>query len=344
LDYLLHDYNNRGAELFNSFDALWTIFIAAAADQNTGQKYCIIDALDECDLESQEILLQQFHETFLSQDAPSNIRILVTSRPYSKIREYLEEFTNKNLASFSQAKQDVDRCIKERVADLAKKKKYTDKVKQQVSDILREKAEGTFLWVGLACEELKDVPSKNAIQVLQTMPKGLYSLYERLLDTALEQDMTEADIVRHILSLVAVSVRPLSVLELCEACQLYQDEEDIDTRIRFTRDQVASCRLIIIIEGGKVLLLHQSVKDYLVRADPSSFINELEAHANIAYRCVNILIEQLYSKEQSHVHFLSYATEEWVNHARMAQSRFEVRDSEAEFFRVNSPSREYWIE
>lgn len=343
LDYLLPEYNERGAELFTSFDALWAIFIAAAADQNTGQKYCIIDALDECDPESQKVLLRQFQETFQSQEAPSNIRFLVTSRPYPEIREYLEEFSNKDLASFPQAKQDIDRCIKERVAGLAKKKKYTDKVKNQVSDILREKAEGTFLWVGLACEELGDVPSKNAIQLLQKMPKGLHSLYKRLLDTTLEQEESGADIVQRVLSLVAVCTRPLSVLELSEACQIYQEEVDINTRIQFTRDQIASCRLLIILQDEKVLLLHQSVKDYLVGADSNHFISEPDAHANVANRCVNLLIEQFHSQEQPNMHFLSYATDDWVNHARMAQSRFEVRESEAEFFRVNSPSREHWI-
>ncbi|KAH6867502.1 hypothetical protein B0T10DRAFT_467824 [Thelonectria olida] len=56
----------------------------------------------------------------------------------------------------------------------------------QVSNILREKAKGTLLWVGLACNELEDIPSINAVRVLQDMPKGLHSLYKRLLDTALK--------------------------------------------------------------------------------------------------------------------------------------------------------------
>ncbi|PTB54390.1 hypothetical protein M431DRAFT_17702 [Trichoderma harzianum CBS 226.95] len=130
LDYILPKYNERGKGLFQSFDALWAIFMAIAIDQKTGQKYCVIDALDECDRESQKILLQQFQETFHRQDAPSNVRILVTSRPYSEICEYLDEFTNKDLASFPQAKKDIDQCIEERVADLVKKKHYTVKVKE----------------------------------------------------------------------------------------------------------------------------------------------------------------------------------------------------------------------
>ncbi|KAF3076247.1 hypothetical protein CFAM422_001038 [Trichoderma lentiforme] len=341
LDYILPKYKERGEDLFQSFDALWAIFMAIATDQKTGQKYCVIDALDECDRESQEILLQQFQETFHSQDAPSNVRILVTSRPYSEICEYLDEFTNKDLASFPQAKKDIDQCIEERVADLVKKKHYTVKVKEQVSNILRDKAESTFLWVGLACEELKEIPSKDAVKVLQNMPKGLHSLYKTLLDTA--QEKSESNILRHILSLVAVCMRPLSVLELSEACQLYEEEADIETRVQFTRDQIASCRLMIVVQDDKVLLLHQSVKDYLVGSSSGYFIDELEAHANIVYRCVGLLMKELHGREQSRMQFISYAIERWPDHARMAQSKFEVRNSEAEFFQVNSPSREHWL-
>ncbi|KAH6970504.1 hypothetical protein BKA56DRAFT_678495 [Ilyonectria sp. MPI-CAGE-AT-0026] len=342
LDYLLPKYNERGAELFKSFDALWTIFMDAAADQNTGRKYCVIDALDECDRESQGTLLRQLQETFQSRNAPPNIRILVTSRPYPEIREYLEEFANQDLASFLEAKQDIDRCIDERMADLAKRKHYTDKVKGQVADILRDKAEATFLWVGLACNELEDIPSKDAVRVLQDMPKGLHSLYKRLLDTALEQRAGARE-VRRILSFVAVCLRPLSVLELSEACQLHLDEEDVQTRIQFTREQIASCRLMVIIQDDKVLLLHQSVKDFLAGAGAGDFINELEAHAHLAYRCVDLLIEQFRVRKKLHMQLLTYATREWANHARMAQLRFEVRASQAEFFEVNSPCRESWL-
>ena len=183
LDYILPKYNERKADLFKSFDALWTIFMAAAADQNMGRKYCIIDALDECEQESQKILLRQIQESFQSGNVMSNIRILITSRPYSEIKEHLQGFLNKDLASFSETTHDIDRCIEERVAELAKRKNYTDKVKGQVSNMLREKAEGTFLWIGLACEELRDIPSKDAVQVLQNIPKGLHALYKKSFET-----------------------------------------------------------------------------------------------------------------------------------------------------------------
>ncbi|CCF40392.1 pfs domain-containing protein [Colletotrichum higginsianum] len=292
LDYLLPKYNERGAELFKSFDALWGKLLEVAADKNTGRKYCIIDALDECDAESQTTLLQQLKETFRGRNAPPNLHILVTSRPYDEIREHLDTFANMDLASYREAKKDVERCIEERTADLAEMKRYTDKVRMRVSNILTEKAEGTFLWVGLACKELEGIPSKDAVETLQNMPKGLHSLYEKLLEPAVNSNGVNN--VHRVLSFVAVCVRPLSVLELSDACQLHLDEKDEETRAQFTREHIASCRLMVVVQKEKVLLLHQSVRDFLAEA---RFFDDLEAHANLAYRCVDLLIEYFHSQE-----------------------------------------------
>ncbi|OAR01627.1 hypothetical protein LLEC1_03282 [Akanthomyces lecanii] len=165
LDYVLPKYNEWGTRLFGSFDALWAVFIAAAADRNTGRKYCIIDALDECDNESQKALLQQLRRTFQSDDSPPNIRILVTSRSCPDIRKQLEKFAHKDLASFPDVAHDIDQCIKKRVASL----RYTEEIKAQVTELLRQKAQGTFLWVCMACKALKRTPWKDAVYFLEAM-------------------------------------------------------------------------------------------------------------------------------------------------------------------------------
>jgi Cdc6-like AAA superfamily ATPase len=346
LTYVLPQYEERGDKIFTSFNTLWKIFVEAAADHSTGQKYCIIDALDECDKDSQEILLHQLRETFYNQhSSPPNIRIIITSRPYPEIQEYLEDFIHKDLASFDQTRQDIDRCIKERVDELAKKKRYTVKVKEEVSNMLREKAEGTFLWVGLACEELRGKPSKDAIRFLTAMPKGLTSLYRKLLEMVVEHESNEGDIIRRILGFVAVSVEVLGLLELSDACQLNEDEQDVDTRLQYTRDLIASCRLLVVIQDAKVQLLHQSVRDFLVGDSSSSFINRFGAHADAAYRCVDVLIEHFHNhnKHKGSQSFLKYATHNWPAHARAAQDKFRIHDSQKTFFKQFSPCMESWL-
>jgi NACHT domain len=293
LSYVLPKYNERGAKLFESFDALWTIFTSMAADKATGRKYCIIDALDECDLESQETLLRQLRQTFEhpNSDLSSSIRILMTSRPYEEIRRYLGRppFLSKDLASFQESRRDIESFITKRVASLRDINDYPDSVAKQVTRLLEDGAKGTFLWVGLACTELEKVDSKDAVSFLQELPHGLQSLYKTLLDKALISDKARKDVIKRILSFVAVSIQPLSLPKLSTACQLHQDQGE-KKRNQFMREEIASYRLIVIIQDDKVLLLHQSVKDFLVGSSAGHFINEFEAHATIAHRYVHQLI------------------------------------------------------
>ncbi|KAL6855647.1 hypothetical protein J3F83DRAFT_753806 [Trichoderma novae-zelandiae] len=341
LDYLMPRYRERGAKLFESFDALWAIFMTAAADQSTGQKYCIIDALDECDQTSQEILLRQLQDTF-DGNQDLNIHILITSRPYPEIQESLGHFPNTDLASFPHAKQDIDMCIEEKLAKLSQRKHYTQKLKDQISDLLKHKAESTFLWVGLACKELENVPSKDALKLLQSMPKGLHSLYQKLLDTALAQS-PEPTIIKRILSFVVVALRPLTVGELSTGCELHQDETDMETRLQFTREHVASCRLMVKIQDDKILLLHQSVKDFLTGAGSGYYVDTLGANADMACRCVDILVDDFHHNIDPDDQLIAYAIRSWFIHARNAQSRFEVRESQEEFFKTESRCRDQWL-
>ncbi|QYS99469.1 hypothetical protein H0G86_006599 [Trichoderma simmonsii] len=343
--YILPRYEERGDQLFTSFDALWTVFIDAATDQDTGRKYCIIDALDECDNDSKDILLYQLNETFhCDQKVSHNLFILITSRPYPEICEYLQDFTNADLASFEEARQDIDRCIKERVDDLARKKNYTDKIRKEITDLLRDKAEGTFLWVGLACEELRRKPSKDATQFLRDMPKGLTSLYKNLLKRATEDESSERVAIWRILSFVVVSFAALSVLELSEACHLHQDEPDLDTRLQYTRDQIASCRLLVVIQDERVQLLHQSVRDFLTGSGSSFFIKKPEAHATAASCCIDNWIKRLHAKSYSEGPFLEYASYYWTRHVREAGESFKICEPQIPFFEPHSNYMWRWMQ
>lgn len=125
-------------------------------------------------------------------------------------------------------RRDIDRYIKERVEHL---EEYTEKMKARVTEILKYKAVGTFLWVGIACKELEDIPSKDAISVLEAMPSDLHALYERLFSAALKKER-EKDTMRLIMGFVAVSRRPLnlgqqilSYFQLARRCVIFTEEE-----------------------------------------------------------------------------------------------------------------------
>ncbi|KAK2732923.1 hypothetical protein FQN57_002444, partial [Myotisia sp. PD_48] len=348
LKFLESKYSERKEKIFTSFDALWNIFLSIASDQATGEKYVVIDALDECSQESRDMLLKQLQQTFKNESkAPLNIQILFTSRPYPEIREDLQQFRNKDLASFDNAKRDISIFIDQKVDELKAKKRYTSKIVTEVRQILRDKAEGTFLWVGIACEELSRCSSKNAVKILRNLPTGLYSLYETLFKAALDRDEEERQGIIRILNFVVISQRPLDLLELSIACQLHKEQAH-EERLEFTRDDIELCRLMIIVQDDKVFLLHKSVKDFLTTFDNGRYINESKSHADFAYRCIDHFLGYSNGDNQNNIRsndrFFEYSVEFWVNHAHAAGSEFVVKDAYVKFFDFNSESRENWLQ
>lgn len=344
--FLLPKYNERKEGLNNSFDALWGILMEMGKDSAV-EIYCIIDALDECESDSQPDLIRQIHHSFgeqLADSPPPHLHILITSRPYPEISEYLSHFRNKDLASYSAIEHDIRRMIEAKVEDLAVRKKYPDSVKIEVSRILEDKAEGTFLWIGIACSELArpEVRARNATKILKEMPRGLHDLYRQLLNTALVDrgnDDDEKEIMKNLMKFVAFARRPLMVLELADACQLYPDD-DVDSRLQFTQELIELCRLIIVIQDHRVWLLHKSVKDFLVKEELG--MEEVEAHAEMANHCINHILDFIETASKDETSFLKYAGTYWPEHAGHADTAWAVGPQQESFFEPDSGAWEKW--
>ncbi|KAL3475836.1 hypothetical protein BJX99DRAFT_270950 [Aspergillus californicus] len=352
IELLFSKYQERKDSLFTSFDALWSVLLSIGADAASGDKYCIIDAVDECDPESQDMLLAQINQTFLnpSQDSQSRLHILVTSRPYPEIGRYMSRFKNQDLSQYPRLAVDLNLLIKSKVTELSKKNRYSEKVAAEVSMILKDKAEGTFLWVGIACTELASVRSRDATKTLQKMPRGLDSLYRSLLDSAITHGGEDNQTILQMMNVVAISQQPLSVAELSVACNLYPDEDE-ESRLNFAQEDIELCRLMVIVQNDVVRLLHKSVRDFLLRkgGENPTLIDDLKAHATLAYRCLDTWLDNyqhLSTRERqlSDVVFLEYAAKYWGTHAHQAKSEFQVLTRHNTFFRANSDARDVWAE
>ncbi|KAL2842123.1 hypothetical protein BJX68DRAFT_278469 [Aspergillus pseudodeflectus] len=320
--FVYSKYEERGDKLFTSFDALWNALVQIGRDSSSGEKYLLIDALDECEPESQDMLLAQINQAFDSErNSNSGIHFLITSRPYTEIGRYLGEYSHKDLASYPKVARDLQMFINRRLGEISKKNRYPESVTAEVSKILQEKAEGTFLWVGIACTELIPVRSRDAIKRLKALPQGLHSLYKNLLDTAF----------------IAVSRRALTVAELADACERYNDEDN-ESRIAFTREDIEMCRLMIVVENGIVRLLHKSVKDFLLSARDGTLLDELKVHATLASRCIRHLIAN--GTDDA---FLNYAVLHWPDHAVLAKNAFTIAPEQEAFFELTSKERDNWL-
>ncbi|KAL2809268.1 hypothetical protein BJX63DRAFT_366537 [Aspergillus granulosus] len=348
MKHLLPKYIERKATLYTSFDTLWSV-LTEMSQKSSVEIYCIIDALDECESDSQEMLLCQLHRTFQkhrpTDTSSSYPHFLITSRPYPEIGGYLFSFRNKDLATYSAVKSDLTVMIKEKVKDLAERKKYTESVRNEVIRILETKSEGTFLWVGIVCNELArpGVQSRNAVKTLERMPPGLHALYRQLLNTAFlhkDGDDDDRQTMVDILRFVAFARRPLTVLELAVVCELYPDSDEA-TRLQFTQELIDLCRLMIVIQDKHVRLLHKSVKDFLVKEDLD--IDELGAHADMAGFCIDHILHDAWLASDGKSTFLEYAVEYWPEHAEHADTAYVINRHQESFFKPESIIWEKWL-
>ncbi|PLB43287.1 hypothetical protein P170DRAFT_419177 [Aspergillus steynii IBT 23096] len=375
-DSLVQKFHERQDTLLRSFDALWTVFTEIIVDPRCGVSYCVIDALDECDNESQILILQQLKLSFLDQpwhEFTQNVRILITSRPYQEISEYLRLFPSQDLAKFEERARDIEVFIEKRVDELHKHKSYPDGMASQIRNILQEKSEGTFLWVGLTCEDLMKVGVQDTLPFLERLAPGLDRLYKSLMEKAFESEV-KRDTVYSILTVVAVSRKPLTLFQLCMACSLHAGEEK-DRRIAFTREDIKLCRLMIVEHDGIVNLLHKSVHDFIFKSDLTQLPTAEESHARLAYSCINYtaqhfgkplgrlenllndlelqqweaerdgeLIEYIREEDSRWDEFIPYCIQYWMEHAHFAGPKFDVDHvTETHFLTLKSLSRERWL-
>ncbi|GFF75827.1 vegetative incompatibility protein HET-E-1 [Aspergillus udagawae] len=349
MKYLLPKYTERRAKLFTSFDALWSVLMDMGQDPSISGTYCIVDAQDECEPDDQWIILHEIDQTFSNskpQYSSSNaMHFLITSRPYPEIRRYLSSFSHRDLSAYPAVTTDLKTMIQEKVAWLSRQNNYPRPLMTEISQILEQRAEGTFLWVGIACGELRRVQARKALKTLQHLPKGLYFLYQKLFDTAITQcDEDDKPVILELVRFVAIAQRPFTIPELFEACELHPDDDEA-SRILFTRELIDSCGFIIIADDRVVRLLHGSVRDFLKDA---AQVDELKSHAALAERCIASILKHYRSQANgktlvSENAFLDYSVSFWPIHAGLAKGEFMVQAEQAAFFQLGSTVWTKWL-
>lgn len=101
--------------------------------------------------------------------------MLVTYRPGVDDIEYelCDIGTHCVLKESNEVNVDLSRYISVKKDDLARRRKCSDGLKNEVKITLGNQARGTFLWVSLMLSELRYVPNHQVSNKLKDLPKGL---------------------------------------------------------------------------------------------------------------------------------------------------------------------------
>lgn len=323
----------------------------------------VIDALDECNTANMEkflVLLRPYFENRETTSSHTNYDIydsrihwFITSRREEFVSVHLDEAPQIDLEENSSHVQNaVQKFVDNKVEYLSRIKKYDNALRETVRHTLKERAEGTFLWVALACEELSKprVRAMNTKTVLSRFPAGLNALYGRILDQVLCGEESEGDEIviyaKQILHAMAMAFRPLKLVELAAASGL---PLDIWTSSSLITDCVKACGSLVSIQGDTVHFIHLSAKTYVFSVDGIFSCNRIHDHASIARRCFGALFEHvhLFSDNQTGLTLdtMRYQVRFWTEHATRSGLIIEEQITQnMEFMARKSRFREAWFD
>lgn len=345
-DFEKHEDNYVFKNLFNDFYPLWRIFNAMLQDEQTGEVFILIDALDECERTTRQTLLRAIARLFqpLPTATAGKFKFFITCRPdIDDIEDELRGVGEALRMDSALINDDLSEYIDTKVDELAKRKDYSSPIKTKVQEALKREAGGTFLWVSLMVTELSR-PHVRKLQVetmLQNLPHGLEETYSAILDQVPTENREPA---QFILRCMAAAYRPLTKSEIQAAYAtwktgLLKRGEDLE----LYSDILSVCSSILFVgsDGDETLnFCHQSVKDFLLQQTSAATAwyhsTNSEAHLQIfracwAYLSVdefdggrlvvpygddNEIKKSIRLMNQFPRHsFLEYASDEWKNHA-----------------------------
>ncbi|MCJ1472419.1 hypothetical protein MMC13_001067 [Lambiella insularis] len=395
--YLHNEYEKQREQLFlspNSLQTLWRVFHNIIRNSELREITIVIDALDECDTDSMELFLvlvepyitnaekDDLHQGF-QNDASCHIKWLLTSRNDLRLRQPLIGSLDISLeANSSHVDEAVLKFIDVKVKHLTRLKHYDEALISLVETSLRQKAEGTFLWVALACRELSkpSVLSVNTEEALLQLPQGITPLYTRIMNQVLTSSDEKSTIyIKAILQSMIVAWRPLLLPELAVAAGL---PEQYHHNLHVLGEYVEQCGSMVTVRERQAHFVHLSAKTYLRQAQfvhLSAKIYLLEngrgsivshdlgpEHRNIAVNCFRYVCRKFYrspssrepspsplkGRKTSDVHnyknddvvCLDYPILFWMEHAKHASTDIaEQFDISADFFKVRSDERQIWF-
>ncbi|KJK66021.1 ANK ankyrin repeat protein [Aspergillus parasiticus SU-1] len=283
-DAVLDKLDTDGEKLVQSFSELWNILTSVSANPKAGEIICILDALDECQDSDRKQLISAVKEFYSGPHKSSKLKFLITSRPYDHIRRGFWELENKlptiHLSGDSEEEvkhisREIGLVIEKRIDNIGEQRSLDKDERDMLAQQLNAVENRTYLWVSLTLDVLENIPSftkGNVRRAIQDLPTTVDSAYEKILDRSSDKDKA-----RVLLHIITAAMRPLTLEELSLALavsaghqSLIAARDDMEPKDRFRKTLRDLCGLFVVVIDGKVYLLHQTAKEFLVRSRSSN--------------------------------------------------------------------------
>lgn len=341
-------HDHAGKALFedtNAWFAVSGIITDILQDLQSKDTYLIIDALDECAPSDLPKLLN-----FIQASSSPRVKWIISSRNQPQIERRI--LSDQHLVTLSleqnaeHVSRSVDEYIKLRVAKLSSIAD-DENLKADVTNIMRRKSHGTFLWVSLVIGELDAASSWEVQHIVKELPESLKEVYRRMIKQIQENRQRIAEQCRALLSTVAVAYRPLRLDELALLAGV---QDNISDKPQFITELVNLCGSFLTILNGIVYMIHQSAKEFLTE-DASGYIfphgishthyvifsKSLKTMSHVLRRDIYSIsnptfpIEKVQDHSQSPLDGVYYPCVYWVDHLKEAE-KTTIRLGDTRFF------------
>lgn len=265
--YIRKSYDNTGATLFDGANAwykLSQIFSNMLGHKNLSPVYIIIDALDECTTGRTECL----HLIQKLSTLP-RVKLLVSSRNWPEIGGKLINEMNLSLeVNAGLVKTAVELYISHKASQLSILQDGPQ-LKEEVCHRMRNKANGTFLWVAIVFKSLDSMryydDNSEVLEMLDEMPEDLNQLYDTMLQRISQLKGESSKFCRTVLAVATLVNRPLHLNELSTLAGFQGRLK----KLPHVEELIKDCGSFLTVQENRVYFIHQSAKEYLA-SDVSS--------------------------------------------------------------------------
>jgi len=195
-----------------SLDELWRLICDTLSFMP--KAYCIVDALDEMDHDSQGFL-QKLIE--LGQQKPASIKLLLTSRPVPHVENELRSHVSQVRLDPEDVEGDVDFYVDYRLKPIGGPPTFYETLKP----IICRRSQGLFLYARLVTDELIeavkgiDIAPADIPRIVESVPESLEDVYNKMLVDHSRRSGVPKEHQLTILQWVTHTMRPLRLIEVC---------------------------------------------------------------------------------------------------------------------------------
>ncbi|KAK2742796.1 hypothetical protein FQN57_005087 [Myotisia sp. PD_48] len=279
----------------------------------------ILDALDECDLESRGKLIQIFDKLVSGSKNP--LKIFISSRQDQDIWQRFQARPNIEIQAKNNM-EDIEMFIQAEIADLGDTDEVFRRLKDDIIKALLDKCKDMFQWAALQIHHIRECRSEEAIRNrLGKLPVTLKEAYDEIYSGIQNAEENDKILAERAIMWIMSAMTPLDGEELLELIRVGEKNGEMELARPVKEASLLSlCKNLVILDSELKVwrLCHLSVAEYFEK-NHQAWLDGADRLA--AKNCLLLLnyrpftgfnSENYYSESLSE----NYAKRHWYEHTK----------------------------